>query len=43
MKNDKLVKPKVVWRGVGDPLKDYAAFVIALRNGKLDDRLGYAH
>ena len=40
-KND--AKPKVVWRGVGGPLKDYAAFLIALRNGKLDDRLDYAH
>ena len=40
-KND--AKPKVIWRGVGGPLKDYAAFLIALRNGKLDDRLDYAH
>jgi hypothetical protein len=36
-------KPKVIWRGVGGPLKDYAAFLVALRNGKLDDRLDYAH
>jgi hypothetical protein len=36
-------KLKVIWRGVGGPLKDYAAFLIALRNGKLDDRLDYAH
>ena len=36
-------KPKLIWRGVGGPLKDYAAFLIALRNGKLDDRLDYAH
>jgi hypothetical protein len=36
-------KPKVIWRGVEGPLKDYAAFLIALRNGKLDDRLDYAH
>jgi len=36
-------KPKVIWRGVVGPLKDYAAFLIALRNGKLDDRLDYAH
>jgi hypothetical protein len=36
-------KPKVIWPGVGGPLKDYAAFLIALRNGKLDDRLDYAH
>jgi len=34
---------KLVWRGVGDPLKDYAAFLDALRSGKLDDRLDYAH
>jgi len=40
-KND--AKPKVIWRGVGGPIKDYAAFLIALRNGKLDDRLDYAH
>jgi hypothetical protein len=37
MKND--AKPKVVWTGVGGPLKDYAAFLDALRSGKLDDRL----
>jgi hypothetical protein len=36
-------KPKVVWRAVGGPFKDYAAFLEALRNGKLDDRLDYAH
>jgi hypothetical protein len=36
-------KPKVVWRAVGGPFKDYAAFVEALRNSKLDDRLDYAH
>ncbi len=36
-------KPKVVWRAVGGPLKDYAAFLDALRSGKLDDRLEYAH
>ena len=35
-------KPKVVWHAVGRPLKDYAAFVDALRSGKLDDRLDYA-
>lgn len=40
-KND--AKPKVLWRAVGGPLKDYAAFLIALRNGRLDDRLDYAH
>jgi hypothetical protein len=32
-------QPKVVWRAVGGPFKDYAAFVEALRGGKLDDRL----
>jgi hypothetical protein len=40
-KND--AKPKVVWRAIGSPLKDYAAFLDALRSGKLDDRLDYAH
>jgi hypothetical protein len=37
------VKPKVVWRAVGGPFKDYRTFLDALRNGKLDDRLDYAH
>lgn len=36
-------KPKLIWRAVGQPLKDYATFLIALRNEKLDDRLDYAH
>ena len=36
-------KPKVVWSAIGGPFKDYAAFLDALRNGKLDDRLDYAH
>ena len=36
-------KPKQTWRGIGDRLKDYAAFLDALRSGKLDDRLDYAH
>jgi len=36
-------KPKVIWRGVGASLKDYPAFLDALRNGKLDDRLDYTH
>jgi hypothetical protein len=36
-------KPKVVWRAVGGPFKDYAAFVDALRSGKLDDRLDHAN
>jgi hypothetical protein len=33
-------KPKVVWRAVGGPFKDYAVFLDAFRSGKLDDRLG---
>jgi hypothetical protein len=33
------VKQKVVWSAVGGPFKDYAAFLDALRSGKLDDRL----
>ena len=32
-------KPKVIWSTVGGPFKDYAAFVAALRSGKLDDRM----
>jgi hypothetical protein len=36
-------KPKPVWRAVGGPFKNYAAYVDALRTGKLDDRLDYAH
>jgi hypothetical protein len=40
-KND--TEPKVVWRAVGGPFKDYAAFLESLRSGKLDDRLDYAH
>jgi len=36
-------KPRVVWRGVGERLKNYSAFLSALRSGKLDDRLDYAH
>jgi hypothetical protein len=34
-------KPKVVWRSVSDRLKDYPAFLSALRNGKLDDSQNY--
>ena len=34
-------KPKVVWHGVGHQLKDYTAFLDALRTGKLDDRVDY--
>jgi hypothetical protein len=40
-KND--AKPTVVWRALGHPFKDYAAFVDALQAGKLDDRLNYPH
>jgi hypothetical protein len=36
-------KPKAVWRAIGGPFKDYAAFLDALRSGKLDDRLDYPH
>ena len=36
-------KPKVVWRAMGGPFKDYPAFLQALQNGKLDDRLDYPH
>lgn len=36
-------KPTVVWRALGGPFKDYAAFLDVLRTGKLDDRLDYAH
>ena len=36
-------KPKVVWRGVGGRLKDFSAFLDALRSGKLDDSLDSAH
>jgi hypothetical protein len=36
-------KPKVVWSTVGGPFKDYAAFVDALRSGKLENRLDYIH
>ena len=35
-------KPKVVWSAVGGPFKDYAAFLDALRSGKVDDRMDYA-
>jgi hypothetical protein len=40
-KND--AKSRVVWRAVGGPFKDYAAFLQALQSGKLDDRLDYPH
>jgi hypothetical protein len=41
MKTD--LKPKLVWSAGGASLKDYAAFLDALRSEKLDDRLDYAH
>jgi hypothetical protein len=36
-------KATLVWRAMGGPFKDYAAFLDALRSGKLDDRLDYPH
>jgi hypothetical protein len=36
-------KPTLVWRAVGGPFKDYAAFLDVLRSGKLNDRLDYPH
>jgi hypothetical protein len=36
-------KPSVIWQALGGPFKNYAAFVEALRTGKLDDRLNYPH
>jgi hypothetical protein len=36
-------KPIALWRAVGGPFKNYAAFLDALRSGKLDDRLDYPH
>jgi hypothetical protein len=35
-------KAKLAWSAVGGPFKDYAAFLDALRTGKLDDRSDYA-
>ena len=35
-------EPKLVWRAIGCPFKNYAAFVDALRSGNLDDRMNYA-
>lgn len=34
-------KPKVIWKALGGPFKNYIAFLDALRTGKLDDRLDY--
>jgi len=36
-------KPSFVWRGVGERLKDFRAFLDAIASNKLDDRLDYAH
>jgi hypothetical protein len=36
-------KPKVVWTGIGGRFKDYAGFLNALRDGKLDGRLNHPH
>lgn len=36
-------KAIAVWRAVGGPFKNYAAFLDALQKGKLDDRLDYPH
>ena len=36
-------KPKTLWRAMGGPFKDYAAFLNGLQNGKLDDGLDYPH
>ena len=38
--NDK-GKPKLIWRAIGGPFRDYVAFLNGLRNGKLDDRLDW--
>ena len=35
-------KRKIIWSAVGSPLKDYTAFLEALRNGKWGDRLNYS-
>jgi len=36
-------KPKLVWSAVGGPFKNYTGFLDALRTGRLDDRVDYAH
>ncbi len=36
-------KPSLTWRGVGDHLNDFKAFVRALASNKLDDTLNYGH
>jgi hypothetical protein len=32
-------KPSFIWRGAGGQLKDYSAFLEALRSGKVDDQM----
>jgi hypothetical protein len=34
-------KANAVWRAMGGPFKDYAAFLAALKKDKLDDRADY--
>ena len=36
-------KPSFIWRGVGEKLKDYRAFLDAVVSNKLDDTRDYAH
>jgi hypothetical protein len=36
-------KSRILWHAVGHQLKDYGAFLDALRSGKLDDRVDYPH
>ena len=35
--------PSFIWRGVGEKLKDYSAFLDAVVSNKLDDTRDYAH
>jgi hypothetical protein len=34
-------KPTMIWSDLRSPLKNYAGFLDALRNRKLDDRINY--
>ena len=36
-------KPSLIWRAVGGQLKNFRAFLDAVANNKLDDRLEYTH
>jgi len=36
-------KPRDAWRGVGDRLKNFSAFLRALQSGKLGERLDHVH